>query len=456
MNASGAADTIVAVSTAPGRGGVGIVRLSGPRSLAIAGEICGKALRPRHAHHAHFVDARGAVIDDGLAIYFPGPRSFTGEDVVELQAHGSMPVLRSLIDACVARGARPARAGEFSERAFLNGRIDLTQAEAIADLIAAQSQAQARAARRSLDGEFSRRVEQVLARLIALRMHVEAAIDFPEEEIDFLSDTRITEQLRELIAANDDLLRAARQGQRLRDGLHAVIIGPPNAGKSSLLNALAGAERAIVTDIAGTTRDLLREQIMVDGVELTLVDTAGLRHTDDRVEAEGVRRARAEIDKADLVLIVIERGDSTNRARLLAECASVPQRIVIHNKIDRVDTLPTPTIATATESTEGVLDLFVSALTGAGLDRLRAELSQRVGGEGASEATWSARARHVEALIRVDDSLRRGAHALEHTRAGELLAEELRQAQQALGEITGAFRSDDLLGAIFASFCIGK
>jgi tRNA modification GTPase len=271
-----------------------------------------------------------------------------------------------------------------------------------------------------------------------------------------LSDTRITEQLRELIVANDDLLRAARQGQRLRDGLHAVIIGPPNAGKSSLLNALAGAERAIVTDIAGTTRDLLREQIVVDGVELTLVDTAGLRHTDDRVEAEGVRRARAEIDKADLVLIVVEHGDQTNRARLLAESASVPQRIVIHNKIDRVDSASIAAIATGTESTEGVLDLPASVLTGAGLDRLRAELSQRVGGEGASEATWSARARHVEALNRVGDCLRQGAHALEHARAGELLAEELRQAQQALGEITGTFRSDDLLGAIFASFCIGK
>ncbi len=453
MSASGAADTIVAVSTAAGRSGVGIVRLSGSRSLAIARDICGKALRARHAHHARFVDARGEPLDDGIAIYFPGPRSFTGEDVVELQAHGSMPVLRALIEACVARGARPARAGEFSERAFLNGRIDLTQAEAIADLIAAQSQAQARAARRSLDGEFSRRVDQVLTRLIALRMHVEAAIDFPEEEIDFLSDTRITEQLRELIAANDDLLRAARQGQRLRDGLHAVIIGPPNAGKSSLLNALAGAERAIVTDIAGTTRDLLREQIVVDGVELTLVDTAGLRHTDDRVEAEGVRRARAEIDKADLVLIVIEHGDQASRARLLAECETVPQRIVIHNKIDRVDA---PIEAMRFEPTDGVLDLPVSAMTGAGLDRLRAELSQRVVGEGAAEATWSARARHVEALVRVGDALRQGAHALEHTRAGELLAEELRQAQQALGEITGVFRSDDLLGAIFSSFCIGK
>ncbi|MBP7623923.1 MAG: tRNA uridine-5-carboxymethylaminomethyl(34) synthesis GTPase MnmE, partial [Xanthomonadales bacterium] len=298
-------DTIAAVATAPGAGGIGIVRLSGADAAGIARRLCGVDVQPRHAHYAKLRDAESDLIDRGLVLWFPGPHSFTGEDVVELQIHGAPVVLARLLARCIELGARPARAGEFSERAFLNGKIDLAQAEAIADLIAAQSEAQARAALRSLQGEFSARVQVLLKSLIDARLHVEAAIDFPEEEIDFLADGQILAKLDTIAGSLDTLLRDAERGQRLRDGLHAVIIGAPNAGKSSLLNALAGSDRAIVTDIAGTTRDLLREAVNIDGIEITLVDTAGLRESPDVIESEGIRRARSELARADLALLVL-------------------------------------------------------------------------------------------------------------------------------------------------------
>jgi tRNA modification GTPase len=453
MSRASATDTIVAVATGSAPGGVGIVRVSGPRARRIGAALAGRTPRPRRAHYARFRDADGATLDRGLVLYFAAPRSFTGEDVVELHAHGSPVVLELLVARAVALGARRARPGEFSERAFLNGKLDLAQAEAVADLIAAGSEAQARAALRSLDGEFSRRVGALFEALVRLRVYVEAAIDFPEEEIDFLADGRVLADLDARRAQLAELLDAARRGQRLREGLHVVLIGRPNAGKSSLLNALAGAERAIVTAIPGTTRDLLRETVRLGGVELTLVDTAGLRDSADAIEAEGVRRARAELERADLALLVLDatHADPAYEATLLArECPSGVTPLWIHNKIDLVAAEP-GRVARADR-----VQINVSARTGAGLDALRAELARRAGATEAGAGAFSARARHVEALERVVAHVDAGAARLRDERAGELLAEELRQAQQALGEVTGAYTSDDLLGAIFSSFCIGK
>jgi tRNA modification GTPase len=457
---SDGSDTIAAIATGHAAGGIGIVRLSGSRALAIGKALTGRTLRTRRASAVRFRDGAGRTLDHGLALAFRAPRSFTGEEVVELHAHGSPVVLRALLARCLELGARVARPGEFSERAFLNGKLDLAQAEAVADLIAAGSEAQMRAALRSLEGAFSARVHALLDALVRLRMHAEAAIDFPEEEIDFLSDRRIHDALEALVAEVAATLAEARRGQRLRDGLHVVIIGAPNAGKSSLMNALAGDERAIVTAIPGTTRDLLREAIVVDGVELTLVDTAGLRATDDPVEREGVARARRELARADLALLVVDASEepaqqAAARAALGAAAASAAARIWLLNKIDRVPGDYPFAEAHATAASGDALELPISARTGTGLERLRRELHARAAG-GADAGTFSARARHVAALEQVAQHLARGRDALLAARAGELLAEELRQAQQALGEITGAFTTDDLLGRIFAEFCIGK
>jgi tRNA modification GTPase len=443
-------DTIAAIATAPGRGGVGIVRLSGPQAVHLVHALTGRKPPPRQASLATFRAADGSAIDQGLVLRFDAPKSFTGEDVVELHAHGSPVVLDLLLARCVALGARRARPGEFSERAFRHGRIDLAQAEAIADLIAAGSEAQARAAARSLQGEFSRRVDALRQRLIDLRAYIEAAIDFPEEEIDFLADAQLAADLDALRSDLAQLLRAARTGQRLRDGLHAVIIGAPNAGKSSLLNALAGSDRAIVTAIPGTTRDTLRETVSLDGVELTLVDTAGLRDTRDEIEAEGIRRARAELARADLALLIVDAHTSARTLDALrAECPPGVARLIVRNKIDLTDA-PPRVVRHADEA-----EVHLSALTGAGLDLLRAQLREHAGAS-ESEGAFSARARHVEALQRVATHLDAASVALHGTRAGELAAEDLRQAQQALAEITGAYTSDDLLGEIFGRFCIGK
>lgn len=442
--------TIAAIATAAGPGGVGIVRLSGPAALTIAQALSARAPKVGRVVYTAFCDASGELIDDGLLLAFAAPHSYTGEDVVELQAHGSPVLLAALLARCCELGARLARPGEFTERAFVNGKLDLAQAEAVADLIAASSQAAARAARRSLDGVFSQRCEALAEALLGLRMHVEAAIDFPEEEIDFLSDAALLGRLHATERLMAELLADARRGQRLRDGLHVVIVGPPNAGKSSLLNALVGSERAIVTELPGTTRDLLREVVRLDGIELTLVDTAGLREGAETVEREGIRRAMAELARADLALAVLDASapgfDDHALRRALQD---VPQVLWLHNKCD----LAVPP-ASAAEARGH--HLAISARTGEGLDALRNALREAAGrGEG-GDGAFSARARHVEALQRCAQHLQWARQRLCDEQAGELAAEELRLAHTALGEITGRVSADDLLGSIFSSFCIGK
>ena len=441
-------ETIAAIATAPGAGGVGIVRLSGARARAIAEAITGTPLTPRHAHYARFAAANGEILDDGIALYFKSPASYTGEDIVELQSHGSPVVLEQLVQRCVELGARRARPGEFSERAFLNGKLDLAQAEAVADLIAAADANAARAARRALEGEFSRRVEALAADVLVIRVHVEAAIDFADEPIDTLGGAQLRARFTNAAQSLDGLLRAAERGRRLRDGLHAVIVGPPNAGKSSLLNALAGSERAIVTDIAGTTRDLLHEVVRIDGVELTLVDTAGLREGGDAIEREGMRRARDELARADLALVVLDARDvETGRNAVTDAIAGVPRQLWIHNKSD---------LLRAAAPFDTGERLHVSARTGAGLEALHARLRVLAQGEGeAGEGAFTARARHVDALRQAQSEQALAREQLDHD-ALDLAAESLRHAHDALGEITGHVRADDLLGHIFSSFCIGK
>ncbi|HSX60362.1 MAG TPA: tRNA uridine-5-carboxymethylaminomethyl(34) synthesis GTPase MnmE [Tahibacter sp.] len=444
------ADTIAAIATAPGAGGVGVLRVSGGAANAIAATLLGRSPTPRHAHYCAFRDAAGALVDRGILLHFPQPNSFTGEDVVELQTHGSPVVLDLLLRRVCELGARPARAGEFSERAFLNGKLDLAQAEAIADLIASQSEAAARAALRSLDGEFSARVAHLLANLIDLRVYIEAAIDFPEEEIDFLAAPELRRRLDGVSDELSLLLAETRRGVRLTDGLHVVIAGRPNAGKSSLLNALAAQDRAIVTAIPGTTRDVLRENVQIDGVSLTLVDTAGLRDSADVVEREGMRRARGELDRADVALLVSDAENLADDMSLLGPALSGQTRLFVCNKIDLAHHAPRRL------EHEGGVRIDVSARTGAGLDLLRDELKRLAGVGDSSQGAFSARTRHVVALERVAAHLAAAEFALVEQNAGELAAEELRHAQRDLGELTGEFTSDDLLGEIFSSFCIGK
>ncbi|KTG16701.1 MULTISPECIES: tRNA uridine-5-carboxymethylaminomethyl(34) synthesis GTPase MnmE [unclassified Guyparkeria] len=442
-------ETICAVATAAGRAGVGVVRLSGPEAGAIIERLTGVAPRPRHAHYADLKRrADGAVLDDGIVLYFPGPHSYTGEDVVEWQGHGNPVLLDAAVEEMIGCGARMARPGEFTERAFLNGRMDLAQAEAVADLIEAGSTQAATAARRSLTGVFSERVDAFVEHLIHLRMYIEAALDFPEEEIDFLSDTRLRDQLADLRAELADLLSRTGEGVRLREGLQLVIVGQPNAGKSSLLNQLAGESRAIVTEIAGTTRDVLRAEIMLDGLPIHVIDTAGLRESEDPIEQEGIRRAWEEVERADLILLLIDgaRGRSAEDEDTLERLPDKPLLTVI-NKIDLID-------GTASERVEnGTLRL--SARTGAGIDALRHELRQLAGLSDRAEDPFIARRRHLEALEAAQASLVEAAGALD-LGAGELAAESLRRAQSAMEAITGRYTADDLLGEIFGSFCIGK
>lgn len=438
-------DTIVAIATAPGAGGVGIVRLSGPRAHAIGEAICGRRLQVRRVQYAQFHDAAGEVLDDGIVLCFRAPASFTGEDVVELQGHGSPVVLQALQARCVELGARLAGPGEFSQRAFLNGKLDLAQAEAIADLIAAADLYAVRAARRSLEGVFSRQVERLMEQVLQLRVQVEAAIDFADEPLETLGGAALRQAVQDTRQTLARLCQEAERGWRLRDGLHAVLVGPPNAGKSSLLNALAGSERAIVTDIAGTTRDVLQETVRIGGVELTLVDTAGLRQAGDAIEAEGIRRARAELARADLALVVLDARDpDSGRAAVAADLAGVPQVLWLYNK---VDLLPEPPVLP-----EGALAL--SARTCAGVPALQAQLAALAGGR-AGDGAFSARARHVAALQRAGEWLAQAQQELA-VEALELAAEALGQAHAALGEIGGRVDADALLGHIFSSFCIGK
>ncbi|HST27926.1 MAG TPA: tRNA uridine-5-carboxymethylaminomethyl(34) synthesis GTPase MnmE [Rudaea sp.] len=443
-------DTIAAITTPPGAGGVGVVRVSGPKARAIALGLTGRNPQPRKVYFGAFRDEGDAILDRGLAIFFAAPKSFTGEDVLELQAHGSPVVLNLILRRACELGARPARAGEFSERAFLNGKLDLVQAEAVADLIAAGSEAAARAALRSLEGDFSKSVNELFEALVNLRAWLEAALDFPEEEIDFLSAPQLSDGLRRLGAQLADLLAATRRGVVLRDGLHVVIVGRPNAGKSSLLNALAQSERAIVTDIAGTTRDVLREAVNVDGIALTLADTAGLRESPDTIEIEGMRRARAELARADVAILVTESAHALTDLALLDACASAAVRIIVRNKIDL-----SGESARVARQANGEIHIWLSARTGEGLALLREELKRQGGRGDGTQGAFSARTRHVQALEAVAVHLHAAKEHLER-RIGELAAEELRQAQQALGEITGRFSSDDLLGKIFSTFCIGK
>lgn len=451
-------DTIAAIATAPGRGGIGIVRLSGARALTIAATLSSiplERLQPRFAQYATFRDGNGDAIDEGLVLPFRAPASFTGEDVVELQGHGGPVVMDLLLARCLALGARLARPGEFSERAFLNDKLDLAQAEAIADLIDARSAAAARGAVRSLQGVFSDCISALVEALVHLRTYVEASIDFPEEEVDFLADGQVSDMLSVLENDLDQLLAQTRAATLLREGITVVIAGRPNAGKSSLLNALVGREAAIVTPIAGTTRDLLREQLAIDGIPVNVVDTAGLRESDDPVEQEGIRRAWSEVRNADVVLLLVDgtgqRG--TDPVQLWPDFAGAlaPQQalVVVRNKCD-LSGEPPGDVGTANPA------VAISAKTGAGIDALRARIKQLVGAGPPGEGSFVARRRHLDALQRARAALANGRAQLEQHRAGELLAEDLRQAQQALGEITGEFSADDLLGRIFSSFCIGK
>jgi tRNA modification GTPase len=445
-------ETIVAAATPSGRGGVGIVRLSGARTPDLARIILGRLPPPRVATAATFRGAEGEI-DYGLALFFEAPHSFTGEHVLELHGHGGLIVMDALIKRAVQLGARIARPGEFTERAFLNDKLDLAQAEAIADLIDSGSHEAAQAALRSLQGEFSAMVQGLIDAVIELRTHVEAAIDFPDDEIDFLADDQIERRLESVLGHFDAITAIARQGRLLRDGMTVVIAGAPNAGKSSLMNRLAGYDVAIINEVAGTTRDVLRERINLDGMPLHVLDTAGLHALGDAVEAEGIRRARSEMTRADLILFVIDAASDPQAASFQAERDRLPGSVpitLIFNKADLVGHQP------EWQSAESPGRLWLSARTAAGLDLLREHLKAHMGFSISGAGNISARRRHLEALRRARGYVESGRERLRTNRAGELLAEELRHAHAALGEITGEFTSEDLLASIFASFCIGK
>lgn len=434
-------DTIAARATPPGHGGIGVIRISGPDALAVLAAVAGPLGAPREAVLRAFRAGDGSAVDEGLALAFPGPGSYTGEDMAELHGHGGPAVLDAVLAATLAAGARPARPGEFTERAFLNGRLDLAQAEAVADLIETADAAGARAALRSLSGEFSARIRALVEDVTALRAWLEAALDFPDDEIDLLADGNLharIDGLGERVAA---VRAAAATGRRLVDGPTVVIAGAPNAGKSSLLNRLAGTETAIVTAIAGTTRDLLREPLRLDGLALTLIDTAGLRLSADPIEGEGVRRARTAVADADRVLLVIDVTDP------VVDPGDLPAEVPVDRVYNKIDLAP------GADAGDGIA---VSAHTGAGVDALREHLRRCLAGPGQAETAFSARRRHLGALDRAAAAIAAAAAEMHAGAAGELAAEQLRLAQQALGEITGEVTTEDLLGEIFGRFCIGK
>jgi len=442
-------DTICAIATPPGFGGVGIIRISGPLCTSIAKQLLDVSLHPRKVHFCRFLDGKDQAIDSGVALFFSAPASFTGEDILELQAHGGPLIMQMLMTRVLALGARQARPGEFSERAFLNNKLDLAQAEAIADLITSGTEAAARAAQRSLQGVFSDLVNKLQQELVDLRVFVEAAMDFPDEEIDFLADSDVLEKLAGAGQRLHSLLEQAHQGQLLRDGINIAIAGQPNAGKSSLLNALAGRESAIVTDIPGTTRDVLREYIALDGLPVHVADTAGIRESTDRVELEGVRRARAALTAADLALLVIDSNEALEPQ--LALKSEVPDNIPCVEVYNKIDLTGEPA-----RLDEPARKVWISTKTGQGLERLTRLVKNTAGVTDVTEGSFSARTRHIDALKRTLAHVQAGSHQLEVCNAAETLAEELRLAQKALGEITGEYLPDDLLGAIFANFCIGK
>ncbi len=456
------ADTICAIATPSGRGGVGVIRLSGPQSLEIARELYSPLPPPRQASLRNLPDASGEVIDEGLVISFPGPHSFTGEDVVEIQSHGSPVVLKLILDSLLAKGARLAEPGEFSKRAYLNDRIDLVQAEAIADLIEASTEQAARAAQMSLQGVFSEQINALVNDLVELRVYVEASLDFPDEDVDFLADGQVAKKAQDLLSRLEGLTTQAKQGERLTSGARIALVGEPNAGKSSLLNALAGRDAAIVTELAGTTRDVVTEHINLLGVPVSIADTAGLRETKDPVESIGIERAGQEMNQADLIVWLIDgqslEGEIGDQEALSHHPAA--QQLVkdypqlqafdrVLPVVNKVDLLPVePGLH------NGVA--YLSAKTGEGLSALKTLIAERLGVLDLGEGVFSARARHLDALSQAQAALEQGVGDITQTGSGELLAESLREAAQALGEITGQMSADELLGRIFSSFCIGK
>lgn len=450
-------DTIVAIATPPGRGGVGIVRVSGPHSSLI-----GKALtkltklNPRQASYVSFYTKNGELLDKGIIIFFPGPNSYTGEDVFEFHGHGSPIILDRIMEESVRLGARIAKPGEFSERAFLNDKIDLTQAEAIADLIDASSTKAAKLAIKSLQGDFSKQINKITDLIIHLRLYVEAAIDFPEEEINFLADKKITEMLENIIEEINQTKNAANCGAILREGLAVVIAGSPNAGKSTLINQLAGHEVAIVTDIAGTTRDVMKEQILLDGIPINIIDTAGIRDSEDIIEKEGIKRALSEVSKADCVLLLTDVSNSEHATKLNHIISdNLPTNTPIINIFNKIDKLTEQSLSNLIKQINQESHVCISAKTGTGIDLLINKIKQVVGYQ-PSEGQFLARRRHIDALNEALNLVLTGQNELLKHQAGELLAEDLRLAHQALGRITGEFSADDLLGVIFSSFCIGK
>lgn len=444
-------DTITAIATSTGRGGIAIIRVSGPSSQNIAKSLGGVTPEPRKANYCVFKDADGEIVDKGILILFLQPASYTGEDMLELHCHGGSVVSRLLLKRVIELGARHARPGEFSERAFLNGKIDLIQAEAIADLIDSHSERAARSAMRSLEGVFSAKVGLLLEKLIGIRIYVEGALDFPEEEIDFLEEGKISDSIRQCLDELDALLKTAKQGRVLREGLNLVIIGRPNAGKSSLLNQLVQAERAIVTEMPGTTRDLIEEQIQINGIAVTIVDTAGIRETEDAVEQEGVKRTYSAIETADIILQVRDCAATADDNSVAEEGFVDKMVIIVNNKIDLMNLRPE-----ARRDIQGRVVVNVSAKTGEGMVLLMEQLQRLFVEETSGEDIILARARHIDALEETRRLIREGQEKYRRHKSSELLAEELRHAQESLGKITGNFVTDDLLGEIFSRFCIGK
>lgn len=442
-------DTIAAIATAPGAGGIGVVRVSGPLAADIATQILGHCPAPRHAAYLPFLQADTTLIDCGIAIYFPNPHSYTGEDVLELQAHGGTALMQILLARCIECGARHAQAGEFTQRAYLNDKLDLAQAEAVADLINAATVEAARSAVRSLSGEFSQAIQTLLQQLVDLRMYVEACLDFPEEEIDFITEGRVLEKLQANQAALQHIFHQAKQGVLLREGINVVLIGQPNVGKSSLLNALSGEEVAIVTPIAGTTRDTIKSVIQIEGVPLHVIDTAGLRETEDTVEQVGIARTWKAIETAHVALLLVDsqHGIGAQEKAILHKLPPEVKKVWVHNKID------VSRETSRIEKHENEQHVFLSAKTGDGIASLQKTLLEIVGYQPGGEGVFMARARHLKALEEVEQHL---DQAMLQMHAAELVAEELRCAQEALGTITGEFTPDDLLGEIFSRFCIGK